>query len=184
MAPLWFLLAIAVLLLLVAWRRSAYPHTPLLFLLCLPTLLSVGLIPLPSLWPWLIALDLLMVAIVIADLGTLPRIGTVGVERQLSSIASLGKPHQVTLSISNHVSRDQPVWVRDGLPDGLRADPDEFCIALPRRSRSTVRYRLLANRRGAFAIESVFIRVCSRGRLWQRLVTQPCKSEVNVYPDM
>jgi uncharacterized protein (DUF58 family) len=184
MMPLWFLLAIAVLLLLVARWRSAYPHTPLLFLLCLPTLLSVGLIPLPSLWPWLIALDLLMVAIVIADLGTLPRIGTVGVERQLSSIASLGKPHQVTLLISNHGSYDQPVWIRDGLPDGLQADPDKFYVELSRHGRSTVRYRLFAKRRGAFAIESVFIRARSRRGLWQRLLTEPCKSEVHVYPDM
>ena len=184
MAPLWFLLAIAVLLLLVAWRRAIYPHRPLILLLCVPALLSIWLIPLPSLWPWLLALDIVIVAIAVADMGTLARIGAFDVERQVGAIASLGKPHQVTLSISNHASRDQPVWVRDGLPDGLRADPDEFCIALPRRSRSTVRYRLLAKRRGAFAIESVFIRVCSRGRLWQRLLTQPCKSEVNVYPDM
>ena len=111
MTPLWFLLAIAVLLLFVAWHRAIYPHRPLILLLCVPALLSILLIPLPSMWPWLMALDLVIVAIAAEDMGTLAWTGTFGVERQVGSIASLGKPHQVTLLISNHGFRDQPVWV-------------------------------------------------------------------------
>lgn len=184
MLPLWFLLATAAGLVLVAWRWQVYPHRPLLVLLMVPALLSLALIPLPSLWPWLLAIDCVVAMIAILDIVSLAQPTAFTVERRIGLIASLGKPHQVTLTIVNSVARDQPVWIRDGVPDGLEAEPEEFCINLPSRSRSTLDYTLRTHRRGSFMLDDVYLKVRSRWGLWQRMLKLPCQSRLNVYPDM
>jgi uncharacterized protein (DUF58 family) len=66
----------------------------------------------------------------------------------------------------------------------MEADPDEFCIDLLERSRSTLSYVLRARQRGAYTLRNVHIRVRSRWGLWQRVLVEPCRSQLSVYPDM
>ncbi len=66
----------------------------------------------------------------------------------------------------------------------MAAEPDEFLINLPAESRTTLRYDLRATRRGEFSLERVYLSVRSRLSLWQRMLSLPCRSRVNVYPDM
>ncbi len=66
----------------------------------------------------------------------------------------------------------------------MEADPDEFTVDLPARSRSTLRYNLRASRRGAFDLTDVYLRVRSKWGLWQRMLKIPCASHLNVYPDL
>jgi uncharacterized protein (DUF58 family) len=184
MIPLWILLALIAALLLVAWRFQIFPHRPLIVVLTLVTLLSVWLVPLPNLWPWVAAIDAVIFFVAGVDLSTLAHPHSLTVERQVGRIASLGKSHRVTLVVSNHFTRPQPVWIRDGVPSDVVAEPDEFCVELKEQSRSTMSYTLRANRRGACVLNDVFVRVRSRWGLWQRMLREPCHSLVHVYPDM
>jgi uncharacterized protein (DUF58 family) len=184
MVPLACLLTFGLALLFLAWRWQVYPHRPLIVILCVPAVLSIWLIPLPALWPWLVAVDIAMALLAGIDAISLARSHSFHVERHVGTIASLRKPHAVALTIVNSAARAQPVWIRDGVPNDLSAEPDEFCVQLPQRSRSTLRYTLRAERRGAFTISNVFLRVRSRWGFWQRTLRLRCRSRLNVYPDM
>jgi uncharacterized protein (DUF58 family) len=114
----------------------------------------------------------------------MPGPATFAVARNCQRIASLRKHHPVSLTVSNLSSRIQQVAIRDGVPQELEAESVEFDRALTPQSRTTVRYELKPTRRGAFEIPDVHLRVHSRLRLWNRFLTFPEVSHINVYPDM
>ena len=174
-----------ILLLVVVGRRwHIYPHRPLVLAASVPALLSIGLVAWPSFWPVLLSLDSLLITLAMVDLFTLGREKQFAVERQVGLIASLAKTHSVSLTITNRSGRDQPVWIRDGSPEELTAEPEEMVVRLPSQSRSTLQYLLRAKRRGAFELPAVYLRIRSKWGLWQRILQIPVVSHVNVYPDM
>jgi uncharacterized protein (DUF58 family) len=169
LAP-WTILILGGLLGLLAWWGRVFPHRPLCLLLLVPTFLSLWLIVMPGLW---------RVVLAAIDLFSLAKARSFAVERHTGLVVSLGKSHPVSLTLTNRSERGQSVWVRDGAPDGLEADPDEFTVDLPARSRSTLRYTLRASRRGAFDLTDVYLRVRSKWGLWQRMLRLPCASYEN-----
>lgn len=171
-------------LVLLAWLLQIYPHRPLVVLALVPGLLSIGLIFAPGMFWWLVGVDVAVAAVVVADLASLPQRRTFLPQRECGRIASLRKLHRVELTVANQGRRDRAVWIRDGAPEELVAEPDEFVAVLKSRSRSTLHYEIRANRRGKFVLEDVYLRVRSRWGLWKRHLTYPVKSEINVYPDM
>jgi uncharacterized protein (DUF58 family) len=96
----------------------------------------------------------------------------------------LRKNHRVTLTVANRGQREQMVVIRDDVPDGFQPSTDEFLLRLPPQSRSVVHYELKASRRGAYQMQSVFLRVRSRLRLWQVYFRCPVTTVLHVYPDM
>ncbi len=184
MSPLILLAVFALLLGLLARWKVIYPARPLVIVALVPALLSLAIMSSSGLfWP-LLALDLLVLLLALGDLATLPRPTHFSIARHTGRIASLAKRHRVELLISNLHARARTIVVRDGLPEGLEAEPDEFLLLLEPRSRTTVHYQLKASRRGAFALSGTFLRVRSRFGLWQRHLRYPTESRVHVYPDM
>ncbi|MEM6798289.1 MAG: DUF58 domain-containing protein, partial [Planctomycetota bacterium] len=178
------LISLGVALALLAWLGAIYPHRPMVLVLLVPTALSLGMIALPQVWPLVAIVDVLLVVVVGIDLFSLAGQRSFPVERSVGLIASIGQTHAVELTVTNLSGREQPVWVRDGTPAETTAEPDEFCVVLTPRSRSTLRYKLRPHRRGEFMLEHVYLRVRSRWAFWQRQLREPCRSRVNVYPDM
>jgi len=166
----------------------------LLSLVVLVAALSVRQDPLPV----ILVVDALILALMIFDLVSIPRRDQFHVERSCQKTASLRKKHPVSLTISNTARKtawqlpgmlrkytnQTSITIRDDLPQEFSATPPEFHIELPARSRTTVKYDLRASRRGAFAMDHVYLLVHSRMMLWKRIITQPVKTEINVYPDM
>ncbi|MGI9458248.1 MAG: DUF58 domain-containing protein [Aeoliella sp.] len=180
------LILIALLFVLVAlarWR-GVYPHQPLLLLLLVPTFLSVWIVFLPSVWPAVVIVDVLFAVVAVIDLWSVRHADRLSVERKVGLIASLGQPHPVTLTVTNRSHHNRPVWIRDGLVDGLSGEPEEFCVVLPAERRATLEYQLRPHRRGAFELEHVYTRLRSRWGLWNRYRKLPGPSRSNVYPDM
>lgn len=171
-------------LLILAWSKRIYPHTPLVVLLGIPCILSLALLLQPALLPIIGLIDILIPLVAILDLTTLPRKRAFAVERETTRVVSVQKSHQIGLHISNLSSRPLAAWVRDDLPQEFQATPAEFMLRLAPRSRATVHYEIKATRRGAFALNQINLRVRSRLGLWQRLLSYPQVSELNVYPDM
>ena len=161
MIALWILL-LAVLLLAALAYLQIYPHRPLALVALAPALLSIGLIARPGLFVPILILDGVLAVIVLIDTVSLPRKGDLSAERQVGRIASVRKPHRVTLTLVNRSTQAFLVTVRDGAPAELEADPPVFSALLEPRSRSTVHYTLLPRRRGALRLENVYLRVRSR----------------------
>jgi len=176
--------AIALPLGALAWFARVYPQPRLIYLALVPAATTIPLLATPAVLPLVVAMDLLFGAMVLADLLTVPRRGVFSAERDTVRIASLRKPHRVSLTVLNHSQRSRPVTLRDGVPHELNADPQQFDRRLAARSRITLSYVLRPSRRGAFAIDQLHLRSLSRWGFWQRLIDLPLASTVHVYPDM
>lgn len=171
-------------LLILAWWKRIYPHTPLVVLLGIPCILSLALLLQPALLPVIGLIDVLIPLVAILDLTTLPRKRAFAIERETTRVVSVQKSHQISLHISNLSFRQLAAWIRDDLPQEFQATPAEFMLRLAPRSRATVHYEIKAARRGAFSLNQINLRVRSRLGLWQKLLAFPQVSELNVYPDM
>jgi len=180
----WILLLLAVVLAGIARWKQVYPHAGMMGLLAVPALASLALVAVPDAFWWLVAIDGVVLLLALADLATLPARNALAAERKLGTIASIGKPQHVVLTVIHRGRRARTITVRDGVPSPLGADRDRFALALAARCRSSVTYQLLPRRRGAFVLALVFIQAPSRLGLWKRLFSLPVESRVNVYPDM
>lgn len=188
MSPLaTFLLPLAALIVVLTalgYFQRIYPNAALILVALVPAALSLGLLVSPlMLWPVILA-DAVVAVVALIDLFSLPSPKVFSVERRAGRVASLAKPHPVSLTVSNHSLRPRVVWVKDGVPHELNATPERFHLAVPPRSRSTVEYRIRATRRGAFNLSNVYLRARSRWGLWQRYLQYPAETTINVYPDM
>lgn len=132
----------------------------------------------------LLGMNLLIALLLAADLLSLPSSTAFSATREMQRVASLQTSHPVKLTISNRSQRSVEVEVRDDFPDESKVDHEEFLISLPARSRRSVTYQLLAQRRGAFTLERVYLRFNSALRFWQKTVQTPAESVLHVYPDM
>jgi uncharacterized protein (DUF58 family) len=182
--PIFYALAAIPPLFLLAKTKRIFPHRPLIVLIAAPGLLSLALMWAPAMYGPLLAFDAVVVALAGVDLLSLPRAGKLSAERHALRIASLKKTHPVQLTITNRSRRALPIWVRDGVPAPLVAEPDELLVRLAPRSRATLRYVLHAGRRGAFMLNAIHLRVRSTFGLWQRYFDCPAHNEIDVYPDM
>ena len=113
-----------------------------------------------------------------------PSKNRISVEREVGRVASLGKTHRVTLTLTNRSKTPRSLLLRDDVPPTLRPEPDEFVVQLKANSRTTVHYDLRPQQRGAFQLEKIYIRSHSTLKLWQRLQEFPLRSTIHVYPDM
>ena len=120
---LLLLMALAAVPLVLLARRRVYPHTSLVAILLAPCLLALLLVAVPEFLLIVMLVDAAVAVLAVADLFTLPRASAFSAQRELERIASLGKPHDVQLTVVNH--RQQPVhlWIRDDVPESLEAAP-------------------------------------------------------------
>ncbi len=182
--PLLVLLLLAIPLLLLAALWRIFPSIGMVLLGIAPCVLTCLLFFRQDILPVVFTLDIVLFVVAAMDVVTLPRKKSFSVTRKLQKIASLQKPHHVTLAISNLSQATRRISLRDDLPHHATADPDQFNLKLPGRGRATLGYDLSASQRGSFEMANVYLRVQSRLGLWQRFFDYDCKATVNVYPDM
>ncbi len=188
MTPLALLLlklgAVALPLALLAGTARVYPRRPLVWLAMLPAVVSCGVLVTPEMTTVVLVLNGLLAALALGDALTLPLRNSFSAERAAGRVASLGKPHPLTLTLLNHGARRYDVAIRDGVPPELNPEPAQFTLRVPPRSRSALHYVLRPRRRGAFALARVYLRARSRLGFWQRLWEYPVQTTIHVYPDM
>ncbi len=182
--PVLLLVLFSLPLVALAWWRRIFPQRLLVWCMSVPCLVSLALLVKQDVLPLVLAVDVVLVAIAAWDVLSLPAVRKFSAERTCQRIASLGKPHRVILTVTNHDTRAHMVCLRDDVPSHLEPLPAEFSLRLPPRSRSVVHYDLKAARRGAFQLDKVYLRISSRLGLWQRFVARPSSSIIHVYPDM
>lgn len=182
--PFLILTLVTLPLILLAWRAKTYPHTPLVLLLLAPFGLTFLLLARSDITALVLAVDVILVLLAGIDYFSLPSKKAFSVERQAMRVASIGKPHPVVMTLVNHTSWRHFLWVRDDVPAEFIAEPAEFPIDVGPRSRTTLKYDLRAQRRGAFEMQTVFVKVRSRFGLWKRFFKYSANSVLHVYPDM
>lgn len=183
----WVLLklgAVALPLAMLGWWLRIYPRRPLAWLALAPALTSLGVLIAPEVTWLVVAIDVLVVTAALGDAMTLPRRRSFTVERSAGRIASLGKPHPVSLTLCNQSDRGRDITIRDGVPEELRGEPREFHVRIEGHSRAAMHYVLRPSRRGAFVADRVHLRARSWLGLWQRLLEYPYETTIHVYPDM
>ncbi|WP_165231575.1 DUF58 domain-containing protein [Aquisphaera insulae] len=165
-------------------RSRIWPGRPLATLLLAPALLALAVLAGDAVKPLVIALDLIVATIALADLATLRGSARFRIERGCERTCSIGEPQVVTLAIENLDSRRRRLRLRDDVPATFSADPFEFLLEIPGRARAEVTYRLIPGRRGTYRFHRVDAAVSSRLGLWQRVTTWPLRTELSVYPDI
>ena len=149
-----------------------------------PALLSLGLFVFDGLWPVVVALDLAIAALALADLVTLRDAGRLRAERTCGVVASLGAAQAVELTIENLGRSPRRMRVRDDVPETFTAEPAEFLVRVPPSSLAALSYSATPRRRGSYTFHGADALVSSRLGFWQRSVHLPCETVVRVYPDV
>ena len=183
----WLLLGlVAMPLVWLAWRKQVYPSVWWSIPLVASLMLSVLTVWVPSLLLLTAIVDFTLLLVVSTDL--LYLLATSGrnieVERSIPRTGSLGVPVDSELTIENRTGMSLHGRFRDDTPEDFRSDPPQHRLHLPRLGRVTARRKLTPGRRGAFELESVYLRFFSPFRFWVRQRTFELKDRLNVYPDM
>ncbi len=182
--PILLITLFVVPLLLAAIIRRSYPNLPLVLLFTIPTLISTLLVARLDVLPLIVAVDLVVGLTAAFDLFCTPGARHFQVDRTCLKIASLQRPHAVSLSISYRGKLVQFVEFRDDVPQEFEPNPKTFLLRVAPNSRSSVHYEMKASRRGAFQMKRVYLRARSRLGLWQRMIDLPADNTIHVYPDM
>ncbi len=179
------ILALVAPLAVLAATVRVFPDRRFVRLALVPAVTTFGLLLIPAMLWLTLLIDFVLLVAVVIDLLTLPRRRDFAVKRQLGRVASLAKRHPVRLWLVNQSTRRHTVSVRDSAAPILNPEPAQFDgLEMPPRSRMELEYALRPGRRGAFELAEVYLRARSRWGLWQKLITCPELSQVNVYPDM
>jgi len=184
--PWLVLLLLAAPLVLIAWRWKIYPSPWWIVILGASLVAAVLTIFFPSFFAVAVGIDTILLAVAGIDL-TLLHGGTnrgITLWRSIPKTCSLGVPLESEVTVENRSRLTLVGQLRDDLPEQFQSSPTEHAIRLPPLGRITVRRKLTPSRRGAFALESVYLRFFSPGKLWIRYLTRDVRSSLNVYPDM
>ena len=166
------------------WFKIA-PNRAFILLAIFPAVVSFGLWESSRWFNTLMVVDIACVALVTFDLLSLPKLRHFAARRTVGRAASLKKEQPVQLEVSNLTKNHRWIaTVRDGIPLGLTATPNEFVVELGPRSRAVLDYKLRPERRGAFQLPRVFVQVRSRLGFWNRILHYDVPSTLHVYPDM
>ena len=154
--------------------------------LLVPTLMSFALLVPRSegLWVAVLGLDLIVGAVALVDLTSILRTRPLAAERRCGTLASIGEPQEVELTITNEGRRPRRLRVRDDVPEPFEAEPAEFVVRVPPRGLAVLEYRMTPRQRGSFLLRRVDALEQSRWGFWQRRRRLACATAVRVYPDV
>ncbi len=182
----WLLLLLCLLpLVLLMVVARVYPTRRMIGLAALPLLFSLPTPWLPSWWISGVAVvGLGLLLIVAIDLLTLPRPGSIQVQRLMPRVASLGNRQPVELTIDNTSRHALQLHVADDAAQGLAIEPAVHRLRILPGKRTIVAQAFVPHRRGAFELEHVYAHLFSRWQLWLKQHAYDCRGPLHVYPDI
>jgi uncharacterized protein (DUF58 family) len=151
--------------------------------LCLLSIPAIAAGFLPGIWPLVLLLDGLLIALAALD-WFLAREVKLKVWREVPQKLSVGVPNKIELHLINRSGRATRLLLKDDVPEEFDASPEQVELTLAGLSRATVTYRATPNKRGKFEFGNLNVRV--RGPMalmWQDRVTK-AEEQVSVFPDL
>ena len=130
----------------------------------------------------LLAGDLVLLALGLADVLLAPRPSVVTVGRDLPAILGLGGEGTVTWRVGNPTGRALSVEVADELAPSLHPGRRRFGLRVPRRGEAVASTVLRPTRRGRFSPVEVVVRVAGPLGLWARQGRRDLPGVLRVYP--
>ena len=182
--PIVLLLLLSVPFFAIAKIGNVFPSKTALVLFALPAVASLAIAFDSSIGRYIILLDLIVLGVMVVDLFTVVSKKRFEVERKVLRIASLGKSHNVEVSVATRGGRNCDVEIRDDMPGHFVAKPAKFKTRLLRNKRQFFDYKFKTSKRGKFDMNSVHIVTRSLLRLWNGYYQIPVHSQIDVYPDM
>lgn len=158
------------------------PTRRLCLLAALPLVPTAALFLAPAAWPVVAAIDLLVLAVAVGDLATLPGRDAIRVRRELEPIATRGVRHPVTIVVENRTSRPCDVELVDDRPPTVAVERPPEPVRLAGGGRARATYWLVPEERGEAAFERVYVRLRSGLGLWRAVRGLPAAEVLRVYP--
>ncbi len=144
---------------------------------------SAGALVLPlELWPTVVALNVVVLALLVADAVLAPQPAALPVTRQLPSAMLVGQHDRVEWRVTNDTNRPLSVAVADELAPSLNADDRRFRARLPAGTESRATSRLAPTRRGSFLVNKLTVRTHGPMGLAARQHTRLLPAILRVYP--
>jgi len=134
--------------------------------------------------PWTLSAWLIMsFLLMLADRATTPNPDSVGFQRVLPPVASIGQESSISWTITNPVSRPLQVAVADDLAPSLHAAVRRTTISLPSNAAADIEVPFSPTRRGLFNPSNVVIRCEGRLGLAARQSERSVPGELRVHPN-
>lgn len=114
----------------------------------------------------------------------LPRRSSITVKRRISERVSLVEPARVALDVENGTSRRVRIELAESLPENMECRPSVCACSLAPGGRTTLAYRLIARKRGRYALSDLDVRVLPRLGLFYRQFRLSLPAEVHVFPNL
>jgi uncharacterized protein (DUF58 family) len=137
----------------------------------------------PGLGGLVLALDGLALALAVLDV-LWARGVRLEVQRDLPQKLSVGVSNRVEVRLIHRSGRTVRVRVRDDVPEGFAATPEEAPLTLSPESQTRWVYRVVPARRGKFSFGDVRVRVRGPLGLVLHERTYPAARSVSVFPDL
>ncbi len=148
----------------------------------IPLVPTVALFVAPDAWPVVLLADIIVGAVAIGDLATLPGRHALRARREIQSIMTRGANQRVAITIENRSSQACEVEVVDDRPTSLEVEGTIPPLRLPAGGRRTITYSLVPTERGEVKLEHVFVRCGSKLGLWNSFRKLPAVDVLHVYP--
>ncbi|MBA2481342.1 MAG: DUF58 domain-containing protein [Planctomycetes bacterium] len=154
-------------------------------MICIPAVLSAGLVIDQSWLPALVILDagILLAALIDAWLGAVG-VREVTIDQECAGTWSIGRPEAMSFTVMNHGRLPRRISAAADLPRELRVDHATIDARIPGRSRATLTFRVTAQERGSFALAGLHIAITSHLGLWRSRRRLGPERTIHVYPNL
>lgn len=162
------------------WARGlAVPSGRLVALSAPLVLLAAAVVIWPPLWAPLVACDLVLLAVALADL--IATRGAVEARREVTEVQAVGRPFSVRLCLRNRSGRPLSLVATDDAPGETEGLP--VAATVPPGTAAEMDYELVVSRRGQHGFGPVTVRWPSPLGLWLRQRAVDVEGQLRVYPD-
>ena len=168
----------------IAALRKTYPTKYIFWLLSLCAAVAVIGACYPRMLGIVVICDCVALGLLLIDqITVLPNVD-IRAARTMQQTGSLGKPHDVKITVDNFSKRNWRIDVRDDCPLVLQPTPDTETFNLPARKTVEYEYQMRPQRRGSFEMQFIYLRRYSWLRFWSNYIKIEAPGRFNVYPDM
>ena len=166
------------------YRRAVlHPTRRLVVLVCVPAVLSLGLV-FDDAWLWpLLIVDLALVGVAVLDALATPSARRLALEVDGARTWSLGRPETLRYTVSSRGRAVQLIGAPD-LPREIRSEPAEIALDVPADSRAEIELRQTAGARGSFTLGGLHVALRSPLGLWRRAARIGAARDIHVYPNL
>lgn len=159
------------------------PSSRLWLGLCLLAIPAVAAGFIPGVWPLVLLVDGLIIALALADF-TLARRAPLKVWRELPPRLQVGVSNTITLHVVNTGPSPVRLQLKDDAPDAFAVSPEILTLALSANSRARSHVIATPARRGRFEFGDLNVRVVGPLGLVAHERRVPAATTASVFPDM